>query len=242
MTAENVGYGQLTPQDTTEQHNVLRFIIAQMLGTIATVRVVKVVAVHPGEGDPPAMGTVDVQPLVKMLDGNNNATEHGTVHGIPVVRLAAGSNAIVLEPVVGDIGVMLVCDRDISAVKENKAASIPGSFRKFNLADGLYLGGILGAAPERYFQFKSDGNFKLADAAGNVLETGPTGFVLTGNVLLKGNLSFDPTFGVSGTVNGNLTVNGTIAGTAVVQGSINLGTHRHLGVTVGAGTSGTPTP
>ena len=248
--AENAGYGQMTPMDTTEMHNVIRFIVSQMFGTISTVRLVKVTAVHPGAGNPPAMGTVDVQPLVNMIDGNSNATEHKVVNGIPVVRLAAGSNAFVIDPVVGDIGLLLVCDRDISAVKENKDLSNPSSFRKFNMADGIYLGGILGDAPGRYFQFKSDGNFKLADAAGNVLETGPTGFVLTGNVLINGQLAFGGGIGtIAGIVNmttvnvsGQVTANIVQAPLVTTPGGITLNGHHHGGVTTGVGNTGPAVP
>lgn len=43
-------------------------------------------------------------------------------------------------------------------------------------------------------------------------------------------------------IDGDLTVTGTITGNEVTDGTINLATHKHIGVTVGAGTSGIPTP
>lgn len=44
------------------------------------------------------------------------------------------------------------------------------------------------------------------------------------------------------TIAGNLTVTGTVQGGTVKEGVIQLGTHKHTGVTTGPGTSGTPTP
>ena len=45
------------------------------------------------------------------------------------------------------------------------------------------------------------------------------------------------------TINGDVTLNGKLTATGEIQsGAIKLTTHRHTGVTAGAGTSGTPTP
>lgn len=41
---------------------------------------------------------------------------------------------------------------------------------------------------------------------------------------------------------GNMVATGNVEGAQVKEGSIRLGTHKHLGVTTGGGTSGTPTP
>lgn len=42
--------------------------------------------------------------------------------------------------------------------------------------------------------------------------------------------------------NGNISTTGAITGSQVKEGAIQLGTHKHTGVTVGGGISGTPTP
>lgn len=44
------------------------------------------------------------------------------------------------------------------------------------------------------------------------------------------------------TIAGDLNVTGTVSGGAVKEGAIQLGTHKHSGVTTGGGISGTPTP
>ncbi len=49
--------------------------------------------------------------------------------------------------------------------------------------------------------------------------------------------------GTSGAViTGDITVSGKVEGSEVKEGAIRLGTHKHIGVTTGSGTSGTPVP
>lgn len=44
------------------------------------------------------------------------------------------------------------------------------------------------------------------------------------------------------TGSGDMNITGIITGGQVKEGTIRLGTHKHIGVTIGGGTSGTPTP
>jgi hypothetical protein len=218
--AEHFGYGQMTPEDQSSDFNVVAFIVRQMMARLETTKVVKVVAVH-GGGPAAPPPTVDVQPLVSQVDGFNNSVQHGVVYGLPVLRLQAGAAAIVLDPKVDDVGFVVVADRDISAAKASPGEVVtPGSGRKFDLADGIYCGGILNGAPSTYIEFLDDGHLKIATADGNVLETSASGFAITGN----------------------LTVTGDITSGFGTPASVRLRTHTHGGVTVGAGISGPATP
>jgi phage baseplate assembly protein gpV len=136
--------------------NAQTFLIWQVLAGISTAKLVKVINVTNSGGLAP-VGFVDVQPLVNQLDGYGLAVEHGTVYNLPYFRLQGGTNAVILDPQVGDIGAAIICDRDISAVKSTKAQANPGSKRKFDAADGLYLGGYLNGVPQQYVQFSSAG-------------------------------------------------------------------------------------
>lgn len=164
---QEFGQGQQTLYDTGSDLNMLVFIFNRLIARTVTMKVVKVMSVTAGSGDLP--GTVSVKPLVMQVDGQGNASAHGTVFGLPYLRLQAGANAVILEPVVGDIGLCIVADRDISTVKANKAESPPGSFRKFDLADGIYIGGILNPAPDQFVKFTSTGML-LQDKNGNKIE------------------------------------------------------------------------
>src|ERR1043166_3790476 len=181
------GYsGQQGLTDPGSEFNVFCFIVQQLLGKVRTLVPVKVTAVHAGERL--AAGTVDVQPLVNQVDGIGNKTEHGIVLGIPVFRLQAGSFAIILDPQVDDLGFVVCADRDISAVKANKAISNPGSKRRFSLADGVYFGGMLNAAPDQYIKFSSDG-VTIADKFGHKIESTSAGKHPTGEKKHKRGLS-----------------------------------------------------
>jgi hypothetical protein len=176
------GYGHLTPYRATSEFNVIDFMIAQKLATrLNTTKLVQVVAVHGGGVD--VAGTVDVFPLVSPVDGNANATPHGVVYGLPWSRVQGGANAIICDPAVNDVGYVVFSDRDISAVKNgppNGSASTgytPGSFRKFDIADGIYAGGCLNVAPTQYLIFTATG-VRLVDANGNSITTGINGMTL----------------------------------------------------------------
>ena len=123
-------------------------------------------------------GTVDVQPLVSQIDGGNNVQPHGIIPGIQYFRLQGGANAIICDPVVGDIGYVVVSDRDTTNIKNGQSSPVtPGSFRRNDLADGVYVGGILNQKPTQYIQFTATGMIWM-DQNGNSITSGPTGVVM----------------------------------------------------------------
>jgi len=173
--------GQKSPSSSASDFNAKSFLVQQLLGRVRTVQVAKVMAVTT-TGAVAAVGTVDVQLMVNMLDGNNQATEHGTIFTVPYFRLQGGKNAVIIDPQVGDIGMVAVADRDISAVRKSKKVSNPGSLRRFDLADSLYFGGFLGEAPTQYVRFVQDedgepAGLEAVDALGNSIKTSADGIV-----------------------------------------------------------------
>lgn len=207
------------PTSGASDIQALRFLILQRLLNVQTISVVRVVAVNPGGVGP--VGTVDVLPLVGQVDGSGTVIPHVTIFKRPYVRLQGGVNAVILDPVVGDLGVCLFCSRDISAVITSKAPSPPSSKRLFDYADGLYLGGVLNATPQNYVQFASDGTIKL-----------------------KSTVAIDLTApAVNITTTGNTNINGAIVSPAGevtdALGKV-LGTHLHSGVQTGGGNTGPP--
>lgn len=227
------GYGQQEPNDSSSDFNKIAFLVRQMMARMSTMKLVIVKAVTPAEGDGDAKiaGTVDVLPLVNQIDGGGNSTPNGTVFGIPWSRVQGGKNAIICDPEVDDIGYVVVSDRDISAVKSTRKQANPGSFRKFDLADGIYVGGALNVAPDQYLVFKSDG-VRLVDKNGNSVAMTPDGMTLTDkneNVvqMASGGVSITPKAGQPVTINGDLVVTGNqrtagdqrVEGDQVVEGA-----------------------
>lgn len=130
-------------------------LIRSLINDVRTAIPVKVVAVHPGTGIPPAIGTVDVQPLVQTVDGSGKLWLLGVTYGAAFCRIQAGNTAIVVDPAVNDIGLAVVCDRDISSVLALGAAlatpsnaQIPGpaSMRTHDISDLVYLFSVVSAA------------------------------------------------------------------------------------------------
>lgn len=238
------GYGQQDPNDSTNDFNMTAFLVRQMISRLDTMKLVKVLAVTPGDGDGDVKkaGTVDVQPLVSQIDGNGNATPHGTVYGIPWSRAQGGKNAVIIDPEVGDLGYVVVSDRDISSAKENGGEIGPAPTRRqYNLADGVYAGGALNVAPEQYLIFTEKGFRLVSKDGGSITADKDVGvtvkpgagkpIILDGNVVVKGNLQLAGTITAEdgSLYGGNIHTSGTITGdTDVVGGGKSVKTHTHL--------------
>lgn len=133
-----------------------RFMTEQLLGRVRTAQLVQVKAVT-NKGEVKEVGFVDVLPLVKLMDGEGTTYSHGVVNGLPYFRLQGGKDkAVILDPKVGDIGVAVFADRDISGVKRQKKEVPPASFRRFDMADGMFFPCFLGGKPSCYVRFTDD--------------------------------------------------------------------------------------
>lgn len=203
------------PADNASEVGRMDFIIRSALSGVRTSIPVQVISVT-NNGSLTGIGRVAVQPLVSSVDGAGQAWPHGIIYNVPYMRLTAGANGIIIDPVVGDIGIATVADRDISTVKNTAEVSAPGSNRKHDLSDMVYLMSIISDPPTQYIQFNSSG----------LTIHSPTAITITA-----------PTINSSGTWNHT----GSIAATGDVTGNgTSLHTHKHGGVVVGGGQTGTP--
>lgn len=190
---EKQGYGQLDLRSTASRYRAHEFMVEQIIARSHTTILVKVTKVTNEAGVEP-VGFVDVQPLVAQVDGQGNTVSHGTIPNVPYCRIQGGRNAIILDPEVGDLGICVVAERDISNVKTNKDLSSPGSFRRFDLSDSVYLGGLLNDTPEQYIRFTSDqievvSPTKIKLVAPTVEIEASTQFHVTGPSLITGDLT-----------------------------------------------------
>lgn len=189
------GYGQQNPSTQASDYNTLTFIINQLLGRVRTCVPVQVMTAPYGGGGVAPVGFIDAKPLVNMVDGLGNSQAHGTVYRLPYIRIQGGATgAVICDPVVGDIGIAIICDRDISSFKQNRGQANPGSARRFSLADGIYLGGILNGTPTTYIQFDGAGGI-VVTAAASVTVTAPIATIngdttINGDLTVTGNTSF----------------------------------------------------
>lgn len=218
-------YGQMQPDDSDTELNAAAFICRQIIARLDTMKLVQVMAVHPGDGSPPTAGTVDVQPLVNQIDGAGFPVQHGTVYGLKYFRMQGGPWAIICDPAVNDYGYVVCADRDSSlVVKNNGGQQNPGSWRRYNIADGVYVGGLLNPVPAAWIWLKDDGTLQMTDKQGNVLQTSSSGFALTGNLAVAGLI----------TATGNIT-----AGKGGAD-QVGLQTHEHPTAAVGSPSPPTP--
>lgn len=168
MADQSTPLGQQRPTDQIGEYNRQRFVIDQALRRVQTAMLVKVLAVTNAGGVSP-VGFVDILPLVNQIDGAGNPVPHIAIHNVPYNRLQGGANAVIIDPVVGDIGMAAFASRDITKVKKTRRQANPGSLRTHNWADGMYFGGFLNAAPSQYIQFSAAGITIHSLAAVNVV-------------------------------------------------------------------------
>jgi hypothetical protein len=168
--------GQADVTDPTHLFNAISFMVNQIMNGKWTVTIGQVKAVNGGGTDGPP--TVNVQPMVHMIDGYGQPTPHGIINNLLAFRLQGGTGGIVCDSVVGDIGLLAFASRDISKVVNTKAPALPGSRRTFDPADGIFFGGLLGAALTQFINFTSTG-IAIQDKNGNVITTGSSGIAIT---------------------------------------------------------------
>jgi hypothetical protein len=219
----NLGYeGEADPTTGLGHFNALSFIAKQILSRAWTMTLAQVKSVT-NSGEVKDTGSVSLQPLVNQVDGQGNATPHGTISNAIYFRYGGKDGAIICDPAVGDIGIMLSASSDISSVKANKAQANPGSSRRFDPADAIYLGAVLSAAPTQYVTFTSTG-IKIADKNGNAIEFKEGGIFVIGNIVVQGNLQLSGSIQDKdgGTYAGNIQTSAD-----VIAGNISLKNHHH---------------
>ena len=161
------------------QFNQLSFLCRQMIQKEINVAMpVKVTKVMAGSG---SVGYVQVLPLVNDMDAQGNAVDVAVIPQLPYFRLQGGKVAIITDPVVGDIGLAVFCQKDTSNVVAGTDKPVQaGSFRKFSMSDGYYIGGFFFFFPETFLELKQDGKAIL---------TANGGVTINGDVVINGELT-----------------------------------------------------
>nr|WP_268747254.1 Gp138 family membrane-puncturing spike protein [Photorhabdus aegyptia] len=186
--------------------------------------------------------TVDVKPMVHNMTGTGRKIENGIIYNVPVFRLQRGNSAVIMNPVVGDIGLIAICDRDISSVRATKAPTLPGSKRTHNYSDAIYLGGVLNAEPQQYVEFV-DNQVNIVSpnkinvvapttemTSSNSITMNSPSIILNGAVIQGGGGNGgNAIFGSTVTAKGEITRNG-----------VKLSSHVHGGVESGGSKTNSP--
>jgi len=166
--------------------NRLEFLIKVLQRDMSTAIPVIITAVQ--AGDTNAAGYVDARPLVAQIDAWGNSLPMAVIHHLPYFRLQAGRAAVVLDPVVGDIGLAVFAQSDCSNVKQGANQTVqPGSWRKFDQADGFYVGGFLNKSVDTFVRLAQDGSITIK-APGNVTIDAPS-VSMTGDLYVTGDMT-----------------------------------------------------
>lgn len=163
-------YGQNNRTSDTTAFNAREFHTRQMQNLMNVATIVRVEK-NTVKGDVGPVGMLDVTPMVHMVDGIMRISEHGQIKKIAYARMQAGTKAIIMDPKPGDLGLVVFADRDTSVVRKTKKPSQPGSRRRNNMADGVWVMSLLGDKPETYIQFTDDNKIVISPDNGTTVVT-----------------------------------------------------------------------
>lgn len=193
--------------------NALDFFVRSIIRNSVSTAIPVVVTEVTRSGTSGRAEYVSAMPLVTQTDADGNAIEAVPIPKLPFFRLQHGTAAIVCDPVVGDVGLAIFAQSDVSNNNGSTTPAPPATFRCFDMSDGFYLGGFFGKTPNTFIHIDQSGAVdikatKVTITASNTEITSTT------------------------KINGTLTVSGD-----VMAAGISLDNHTHP---CGSGNTGTP--
>ena len=196
--------GNATHSDLINKYNSLIFMIRQQILGINTAELVQVKTVN-------ADNTVDVLPLLRLATAQGNFQDTSVIYNIPFIKIQGGKNLLDITPEVGDIGLVVYCQRDLSNILLNKTQTNPASNRSYSCYDGVYIASImsLNQQPENFIKINSEG----------------VNITTASNVIVNASKA---TINCDLQVNGQITASDTITGSDCLTASgISLQNHTH---------------
>jgi hypothetical protein len=185
-------------------------MIKGMVNTAIHVRVDS--CTKPGVGG--AAGYVSATPLVQQRGADGKALDTVSLPQLPYIRLSASTAAIVIDPQPGDVGLAVFAQQDISNLKAGSSDPVQaGSFRTFDMSDGVFIPAILGVAPTTYVHLDPEKGEITLKAPTKITIEAPQ-IELKGPVKMGGAGSSDTI-----TLDGNVSTNGNIT----AAGNVNAG-------------------
>lgn len=186
MSQTNGYLGALNVTKGQGEFNAFSFFVQSLINKICTVSPVEILAVNT------TAQTVNVRVLVNQINGDGTPTPHGIINNIQYQRIQGGTSAVIIDPVVGDNGYCVFASHDISSVKVNKGQANPGSRRRYDWADGIYIGGILNGTPTEFIEFTNGGGVTITtpgthtiNAAGKTWTFGSAGLTMSDGVVAE---------------------------------------------------------
>lgn len=221
-------------EDQFDADRQQEFIIRRLLAGVHTTQLVRVLAVRPTAGK---VGFVDVLPLVLETDTARKVIAQTPIYNVPFVRYQGGPSAVVLDPAVGDIGLTNFAERDITSVKATTQQGPAATDRRHDIADALYIGGVLNPEPTQYVRFQpeaggidihSPASINITAGEDITIDAGGAISVQSGtSTTLQAGTTMDVQSGATTTltapagfiINANVTLNGGLQGTSTGTGA-----------------------
>jgi len=149
------------------------FIIEQITKGMMTAMPVIVHAVNSPDNE-----LIDVIPAINQQNANGDSVDHNIIYNVPVCRLQRGNSAVIMRPKKGDKGLVVFASQDISIFKKIKNLCKPGTYRRHDWADAIYVMGLCNTAATQYIEFNDD----------NITITTPT-LIINGNIQTTGTIT-----------------------------------------------------
>lgn len=215
------------------------YIIRQIVGAVHTATLVKVLAVRPTSD---RVGFVDAQPLMNDVTTAGVVIAQTPAYNLPYVRYQAGPSAVILDPVVGDIGLAIFAESDITAVKKTLKEGPAATARTHSSADGLYIGGVLNAAPTQFVRFNTGAaGIDIVSPSGTInLQTSGNVHITAATCIFDCNVVFNQNVSSTKTGSGVNTFSAPIQAPDAIINGVTQSTHVHGGVQTGSGNSTGP--
>ena len=140
-----------SPESVSCQGNAVASIIGSILSGLAFIDIVLVKAV---EGD-----TLTILPLVNDVNVAGGSISNNEIYQIPFLRLQAGNSAVKMTPRAGDIGLIVICDKDTTNVRKSKRGGPAPTQRRHSYSDAVYITAIasLNGDPTEFVEFTGSG-------------------------------------------------------------------------------------
>ncbi|MXF49852.1 hypothetical protein GR294_25570 [Raoultella sp. Lac2] len=140
-----------SPESVSCQGNAVVSIIGSILSGLAFIDIVLVKAV---EGD-----TLTILPLVNDVNVAGGSISNNEIYQIPFLRLQAGNSAVKMTPRAGDIGLIVICDKDTTNVRKSKRGGPAPTQRRHSYSDAVYITAIasLNGEPTEFAEFTGSG-------------------------------------------------------------------------------------
>ncbi len=153
------GMPSYTPAQLDGLFEIFSLFVRQYLGSwVAMLQPVEIVSI--GENN----RFVNVLPLIQQFDTNGNLiqiTGADTIYNIPIMHPFGTNGEISFNPAVGDKGLLIAGNFDVSNYKKTQDTSPIGSSRSFNWADGFFLPISFRDMPEGLFFRNKESSVKI---------------------------------------------------------------------------------